>query len=147
VDAIAGILFDNMLGLHNNGTHSLIVAAIAAAVFAGLIWLWERTRFRYWFFLLFSSYSLHVVMDTFTWDTRGVMLFWPLSLERFQAPFTLFYGVRWSEGLFSPQHLITLITEALFVILIVVCANWWDQRRSRRLERLSGRASPDMGQD
>ena len=49
-------------------------------------------------------------MDLFTFG-RGVMLVWPFLPDRIEPPVYLFYGLRWSEGLASPWHLVTLMTE------------------------------------
>ena len=56
----------------------------------------------------------HIAMDYFTVG-RGVMLFWPLSLARFDSPVKAFYGLRWSAGLWSTHHLYTFVTEILFI--------------------------------
>lgn len=132
-DAILGWLAGDMLKFHNNGTHSLLVGlgvALSAALIAG----WgNRQRFLFWFGVIFTSYALHVVMDAFTWGTRGVMLFWPMSHSRWDAPIKLFYGVRWSDGLLNPAHLITLLSEALFVALVILFVQWLERRDENRL--------------
>ena len=47
------------------------------------------------------------------------MLFWPLSSHRFSSPLLLFYGVRWSDGLFSIHHLSTVLNELLFALVLL----------------------------
>jgi membrane-bound metal-dependent hydrolase YbcI (DUF457 family) len=129
LDAIAGFLLNDMAGFHNNGTHSLLIGLLVALLVAGTAWWREKEGFFRWLVIAFAGYAMHVLMDAVTFDSRGVMLFWPLSQERFLAPFSLFYGVRWSDGLFSVAHLVTLATELVFTVLVVWVANLWDQKR------------------
>jgi membrane-bound metal-dependent hydrolase YbcI (DUF457 family) len=116
IDAIAGLLAKDLGRYHNNGTHSLVVG-LGVALLAGLIALFlDRRRYLNWFFIVLAGYELHVLMDFFTYDSRGVMFFWPLSSERFASDLILFYGVRWSYGWFAVEHLVTLATELVFVV-------------------------------
>lgn len=118
-DAVAGILAGDIGRYHNQGTHSLVVGLLVALFFAVLLARGRMHAFKAWFPPLLLSYELHVLMDVVTLGERGVMLLWPLSSARFDVPFTLFYGVRWSEGIFAWQHLVTLATEALFALLVL----------------------------
>lgn len=130
-DAVPGILSGNFKRFHNNESHSLFVAlgiAILGAIF--MRWI-KRENFRYWFLLIFSCVGLHIVMDYFTYG-RGVMAFWPLSSERFSSPILLFYGLRWSEGIFSVKHLWTLVNETIFVLITLVAMRRIDFARRRR---------------
>jgi membrane-bound metal-dependent hydrolase YbcI (DUF457 family) len=79
-----------------------------------------KSGFWFWFAIFALGYSLHILMDFLTFGERGIMLFWPLSLERFESPVKLFYGVRWSADLLSPVHLNTLVNEFVFVFLVGV---------------------------
>jgi inner membrane protein len=118
IDSIAGILMGDFARYHNNISHSLLASLLAAflmAIFARLI---VKAGFWIWFAIGFLGYSLHVVMDYFTFGGRGVMLFWPLSFERYEAPVKLFYGVRWSESLLNPVHINTFFTELVFILLV-----------------------------
>lgn len=118
-DAVAGILAGDIGRYHNQGTHSLVVGLLVALLFAVLLARGRMHAFKAWFPPLLLSYELHVLMDVVTLGERGVMLLWPLSSARFDVPFTLFYGVRWSEGIFAWQHLVTLATEAVFALLVI----------------------------
>lgn len=139
IDAVAGILSGDFGKYHNNVTHSLIVGVLVAFVLAMFIRLILKSGFWLWFIFGYVGYSLHVVMDYFTIGGRGVMLFWPISPIRFEAPLKIFYGVRWSEGLFNPIHIATLITELLFVLIISMAVLVIDRREgpsnSRRLSK------------
>lgn len=118
-DTVAGILAGDIGRYHNQGTHSLVVGLLVALFFAVLLARGRMHAFKAWFPPLLLSYELHVLMDVVTLGERGVMLLWPLSSARFDVPFTLFYGVRWSEGIFAWQHLVTLATEAVFALLVI----------------------------
>ena len=58
-------------------------------------------------------------MDWMTYG-KGVMALWPLTERRFSFPITLFYGLRWSEGIWSLHHLLTVLTELGTVAAVVV---------------------------
>ncbi len=118
IDSVVGILAGDLGRYHNNFTHSLFVGIGVAIIFAVSVWLVMKKDFWVWFVICFLGYSLHIVMDFFTFGGRGVMLFWPLSLERFESPVTIFHGVRWSEGVLSLVHLNTLANEIVFVLLV-----------------------------
>jgi membrane-bound metal-dependent hydrolase YbcI (DUF457 family) len=113
LDAVAGFLAGDLAAFHNQWSHSFITGFVVALVLGSLMGIGGRGGFWKWFLLILACYELHVIADYFTYG-RGVMLFWPLSLRRYVSPFSLFYGVRWSQGLFSLNHLWTLATEAVF---------------------------------
>jgi inner membrane protein len=88
----------------------------------------QQTRFIKWFFLVLLCYQLHILADFLTFG-RGVMLFWPLTEERYTSPILLFYGVHWSQGLFSLKHLWTLVSELAFVAGIYFLINKLGKKR------------------
>ena len=114
LDSVPGILSGNFERFHNNFTNSLVFGLAIATAVGAVAWLNRRAGFRRWFAIALVSYELHVLMDFFTIG-RGVMLVWPFSPDRLEPPVHLFYGLRWSEGLASPRHLVTLMTELGFV--------------------------------
>lgn len=128
-DSIAGILFGDFARYHNNITHSLFAGLLVAVIMALFARLIAKSSFWIWFAIGFVGYSLHVVMDYFTFGGRGVMLFWPLTLERYEAPVKLFYGVRWSENLLNSVHLNTFFTEMIFLLLVGMILLIIDRRR------------------
>jgi hypothetical protein len=128
LDFVAGILFGDLWAYHNQITHSLVVGTGVSLLAAGLAWLLVRQSFGRWFAIFSLSYYLHIIMDFFTYKTRGIMLFWPLSDARFESPVKLFFGVRWSEGMFSASHLITLATELAFAALLLLVAHLISKR-------------------
>ena len=119
-DSVAGVLAGNFGRYHNNITHSLVAGVLVAFIFAIAARMTLKSGFWIWFVIFTLGYSLHVLMDFLTFGERGIMLFWPLSLERFESPVKLFYGVRWSADLLSPVHLNTLVNEFVFVSLVGV---------------------------
>lgn len=120
VDFIAGVLFRDLSRFHNNGTHSLILGLAVALISSFLFSLKRRSAFSIWFWLILVSYQMHIVLDFFTYGSRGVMLLWPILSMRFESPVKLFYGVRWSEGWISGHHLWTLVSEVGFVFLTLL---------------------------
>lgn len=122
LDSVAGILLNNFGKYHNNGSHSLFVGFFVALVIAMAISLIRKNLALDWFVVSLLSYGLHVIMDFFTVG-RGVMFFWPFSLQRYTSPLPLFYGFHWSDGIFSSNHLITLLTELGFILILFGVAN------------------------
>jgi len=65
----------------------------------------KKASFLPWFLVLLISYESHVILDFFTYGPRGVMLFWPITAERFISPIFLFHGGAWSAGVYTSEHL------------------------------------------
>lgn len=127
LDSIAGVLTGDFGRYHNNGTHSLLVGLAVSLLVAGTFWFVKRYDFVFWFVILLASYEMHVIMDYFTVGGRGVMLFWPLTLQRFESPVKLFFGVHWSENPLDPVHLLTLANELVFLLLLLLFAHIWER--------------------
>lgn len=122
IDSAAGLLLGNMGKYHNHMMGSPFFALIVSLGVGVAGWRW-RGAFRPWFMLALVCYMTHIAMDFFT-TGRGIMLLWPFTEERFRPPFSIFYGVHWSDGLFSSRHIWTMLTEigtiaALVLILVV----------------------------
>jgi inner membrane protein len=128
IDSVLGVAMGDFGGIHNQWTHSLFTGLGFAVVFGGLISRIQQTRFIKWFFLVLLCYQLHILADFLTFG-RGVMLFWPLTEERYTSPILLFYGVHWSQGLFSLKHLWTLVSELAFVAGIYFLINKLGKKR------------------
>jgi membrane-bound metal-dependent hydrolase YbcI (DUF457 family) len=127
VDSAVGLIAGDFGRFHNNATHSLLVGLVVSLGFAGVMRWLNRRGFLYWFAIALICYSLHIFMDSATFS-RGVMAFWPLTDQRFLLPVTIFYGLHWSNGLFSIRHLWTLFTELLFAGLVFVLLHRWPRR-------------------
>ena len=128
LDVIPAIAFRDMKAYHNNFSHSLIFAVPVALIIAGIFHRIYRSNFWLWFLISFVSYDLHVIMDALTAE-RGVMMFWPLTQDRFASPVKLFFGLQWGLGWFSIWHLWTILTESLFVILVIGLMKFLVRRR------------------
>ena len=133
IDTIAGLLAKDLGRYHNNGTHSLVVG-LGVALFAGFIaFILDRRHYKKWFFIVLTGYELHILMDFFTYDSRGLMFFWPFMSERYASELVLFYGVRWSEGWIAIEHLITLMTELVFIATIFGLLSGFSRIRNRKV--------------
>ncbi|HSH75292.1 MAG TPA: metal-dependent hydrolase [Longimicrobiales bacterium] len=117
LDAAVGIAFGDMERFHNNLAGSPAFGFLVALVSGGAAALVKPQAGMGAFLLTLVCYWGHVLLDYLTFG-RGVMLLWPFSTERFSPPFPLFYGVRWSDGLLSAKHLITLVTESTFLLAL-----------------------------
>ncbi len=139
LDAAVGIALGNLGRYHNNFAGSPAFGALVALVVGGIALLVRRSWARTALTLTFVCYEVHVLMDFLTVG-RGVMLLWPLTTERFSPPFHLFFGLRWSDGLSSTHHLVTVATELLFAAALFIALRWLLQRRDQR----SREASADL---
>jgi membrane-bound metal-dependent hydrolase YbcI (DUF457 family) len=119
LDSVIGVVTGDFARFHNTLTHSLFIALGASLAFATFM-LWRfGGGFRYWLYLALAAYVLHILMDSAS-VSRGVMAFWPFSSERFLFPVTIFYGLHWSDGLISPKHIVTFLTEAGFAAILIL---------------------------
>lgn len=136
LDSALGIAFGDFGRYHNNGTHSLLVGLLLAALAGGFAGRRQPGAAWRWALFAFSGYASHVLLDFFTVGGRGVMAFWPLTEARFESPVKLFYGVRWSEGLFSVDHLWTIANELTFLAIVLILPLLW-RRLDTGLRRLA----------
>jgi hypothetical protein len=119
LDAVVGMLTNQMGRYHNNWTHSIIVCVGISLVGAAVMYL-IVDKLAVCLGAAFACCSLHIIMDFFSYG-RGVMLLWPITYHRFQPPFYIFMGLHWSEGVWSALHLLTLLNELLFVAILLAC--------------------------
>lgn len=92
LDFIPGLLTGHPLAVHRMATHSLLAALVAAAVMAlALSWRGRATAFTAARIAFFGVLS-HIALDYFCAPAvnEGVMLFWPVSTQRFAATPALF---------------------------------------------------------
>ncbi len=130
LDSVAGFLANDMGKYHNQFTHSLFFAVLFCLALAWPVrklipaWSWKTA-----FLVPLLCYALHSLLD---WATRGrgVLLFWPFFRERLLSPVILFYGVRWSDGLLSWRHGITLGSEILTLAVGFGLYRLWRRRRA-----------------
>lgn len=134
-DAGFGLLYHDFARYHNNLSHSLFVGAAFGLLGSGVIVLATGASFSWSFAFVFLCYGTHLVMDYFTIG-RGVMLLWPFTAERYQPPATVFTGLHWSEGWLSVNHLVTLVNEAAFILVLYFVM------QAVRSRRQAGRTTP-----
>jgi membrane-bound metal-dependent hydrolase YbcI (DUF457 family) len=130
LDVIPAIVFRDMKAYHNNFSHSLLFGIPVALLIGELFHRLSRSSFWLSVLICLISYDLHILMDMMTAE-RGVMLFWPITPNRFAFPIKVFYGVQWGLGWFSIWHLWTIVTESVFVLVVVFAANYFEQRRNK----------------
>lgn len=135
-DSALGILFGQFGQYHNQWSHSLFFWVLPSCLLAGAVYLLSRDRAvaRAWGALCLLSCCMHVLMD-YTCQGRGVMLFWPLTTQRFISPVLLFYGVRWSDGVWSLRHIPTILNELLFALVLLPPVIYLTQRPSGKNPR------------
>lgn len=120
LDCVVGVAAGDFGRFHNNITHSFAFGAVVSLLVAVvLVSAVGKGTGPAWFLFAFTCYGLHVVMDYFT-AGRGVMALWPFMSDRFGSPVCLFKGVKWATGLWSSQHLLTILNELLFVAALIL---------------------------
>jgi membrane-bound metal-dependent hydrolase YbcI (DUF457 family) len=124
----------NRNGFHVHGefTHSLVAAAIFAVVFAVMASMATPVGRARALLAGFLAYASHLLLDYLN-HGRGIMLFWPITSERFASPFRIFYGVRHSDLTDLSQHAITLSTELVFAAGVLILALPLYRRRSAEI--------------
>jgi membrane-bound metal-dependent hydrolase YbcI (DUF457 family) len=136
IDAAPGFWFGDLGKYHNNLTHSLFVCAVVALLVVCVSCLLHSGRAVRWGMLAGVCYGMHILMDWLSYG-RGVMLLWPFTRTRYASPLHLFYGLRWSEGLWSLSHLWTLLNElavlSLPLLALLLCCRWM-RRSGRRVD-------------
>lgn len=115
---------------HRGFTHSIFFA-LAVAALGAFGSRYFRASPLITFAFLFASTVSHGVLDSFTNGGLGVAFFWPLSSERFFAPFQFIeVSPIGAAGFFSRQGVSVLASELLFVwvpcaiagfVLAIVC--------------------------
>lgn len=126
LDIMAAIIFRDMQNYHNNFSHSLLLSIPVALLIAAILRQIYHSDFWLWFLICLISYDLHIVMDALTAE-RGVMMFWPLSQNRFVSPIRIFYGLKWGFGWFSIWHLWTVFTGSFFVLVLTTVVKHFDK--------------------
>jgi len=114
-DAALGVLHHDLASYHNQQSHSLLAAIIAGIGVGYLGRTLTGCDLRRWLVLGLAGALSHVLIDFLTIG-RGVQLLWPFTSARFASSFPLFYGLRWSEGIWSTSHLVTLANEVPILV-------------------------------
>jgi inner membrane protein len=133
-----GIPYDAGLG-HRGASHSLLAAALVGLLGAAAS-RWLQATPGWAFLFTFLAAASHGVLDAFTDGGRGVALLWPLSEERFFAPFRPIevspIGI---TSIFSARGLSVVASEALCIWL--PCAMLFLALRLLGRERETARAT------
>lgn len=120
---------------HRGALHSLLVAALAAAVASPLL---ARPRGAWPGFLLgFAAAASHGLLDTVTHGGSGVMLLWPFTPARFLAPWHPLPAAPIGLAVLS-RGLALMAAEAMVFSPFLVYALW--PRRSPRAASRSAHA-------
>jgi membrane-bound metal-dependent hydrolase YbcI (DUF457 family) len=122
LDVIPGVLLGDFRRFHNTASHSLFAGVLSAVVIASAAARKRKDAWIAWFSASLLAYELHLFFDLFTGE-RGLMLFWPFASTRYIAPVKLFYGVQWGLGFFSISHLWTILSETLFLLVVLLLLN------------------------
>lgn len=129
-----GIRYGDPLG-HRGFTHSLLFAAMLAAVVTLLLFFRAADRRRWpaiWSFLFLATAS-HGVLDALTDGGLGVAFFAPFSHARYFLPWNPISVSPIGAGFFSARGLGVLASEALWIwlpsLLVFTAGILWHRRR------------------
>lgn len=141
MDAAVGILLGDLGRFHNNFTSSPVFGTLVALCVGGVVRLFRKSTGAQALLLTFVCYQTHILMDFFTMG-RGLMLLWPISSQRVTPPIHLFFGLRWSHGVVSSLHFVTLFTELAFAAALVLGLELFRRRRHARDDSPKDGTSP-----
>lgn len=120
---------------HRGALHSLLVAALAAALASPLL---ARPRGAWPGFLIgFAAAASHGLLDTVTHGGSGVMLLWPFWPARFLAPWHPLPAAPIGMALLSRRGLALMAGEAMVFSPFLAYALW-----PRRAASRSAQAGP-----
>jgi membrane-bound metal-dependent hydrolase YbcI (DUF457 family) len=141
-DLLAGPLLGRpLMHYHNGPSHSLIAAVVMGVPFALICrGIAPGPAWRF-FGLGVLAYASHVLLDAVTWG-RGVQALWPITDARFASPVPLFFGIRHSVNAPYHWHLVTIVTELCFAVLLVIAYRW---RRGGASARHASQTPPTTG--
>jgi inner membrane protein len=118
LDAVPGVMTGEMARYHNQFTHSILWGLGFCALLTPLAaWWLKPVRWSSVFATATAAYGIHLLLDWLTYG-RGLKLLWPFAETRFLSPYQPFIGVRWSEGLWTIEHVHTAINEVSLVVLV-----------------------------
>ena len=112
---------------HRGPTHSIAASLVLSVLFSALAILLFKRRdrtpsikpklsYKTLFVFTLGVYLIHLLLDSITAGGPGMQLLWPFSTDYFRAPFSLFFAVRHSRGLWDASHLLFISTELLYAV-------------------------------
>jgi len=117
-----GIPYGATLG-HRGATHSLVFAGLSGCALGLAVRRWNLSALR-----VAVTVSLvmatHGILDTFTDGGRGVALLWPITGERFFAPWRPIPVSPLAWGIFSRRGLDVASYELVLFLPLFVIAGW-----------------------
>lgn len=130
VDLLFGLVADEPIATYHNGfTHSLVCVAGFAILFGLICRVVAGFGLCFFIWLGGFAYFSHIAIDVLSWG-RGVQLFWPMTETRFDiAPFYLFMGVRHSVDAPWTTHLLTVLNDTAFAVVVWLVCKWWYRRK------------------
>ena len=131
LDFALRLLIDHPLLAHGGATHSLVAGVGFALVFVGTCrWIIGKSLSLAPMLAvgLCCSWS-HSLMDSATWGGKGIMILWPFTTDRFLT-LPVFFGVHHSEPTAWKLHLVTIVSEFLFVALVWGASKFLAGRKS-----------------
>ena len=119
---------------HRGPTHSLAVGLLLSLVCSAIAKLLLAKTSRphqnaqptdrlpsYKTILVFTLglYLTHLLLDSVTAGGPGMQLLWPFSTDYLRAPFSLFFGVHHSRGLWDSSHIVFITAETIYSVTLI----------------------------
>jgi membrane-bound metal-dependent hydrolase YbcI (DUF457 family) len=111
---------DILFGSHRTVTHSIAAALFTFAISLAIHGL-RHTAFAA---ALAAAVASHILLDSFTGDPIGLMLFWPVSQEQFPSVAAVFLPIRVFEPGALAHDVIAVTREVLTLLPTVVLIGW-----------------------
>lgn len=114
---------------HNCATHSLVGVLAGGVLFTIVSRMIVPVRFGTLFAIGTLAFASHILIDFLTYG-RGLLLLWPFSDQRIEAPFIIFRGVRHSSDVTLGTHLLNLFVDILFAVAVWISSGWLRPRKT-----------------
>ena len=104
LDFVPGLLVGKPNLFHHGISHSVGMGAIFSLLLALLLNIGDTENLNKDFFLFFSLYCSHLLLDYISYDTRpplGIPIFWPLSNEYFIFKYPILPPVAHSKNTYA----------------------------------------------
>lgn len=116
-----GVAYASEFG-HRGASHAIVVAAVVGVGWGALLWRGRRGLLPLAVSLAIAAIASHGLLDCLTDGGEGVALFWPISHERFFAPWNPIPVAPIGRGFLSLRGLVCAGTELLLFSPVLLYA-------------------------
>jgi inner membrane protein len=147
LDFIPGFLIDEPNRFHHGISHSLGFAFVFGFLISLLLLITKSQSIIRNFFIFFSLYYSHVLLDLLSDDTSppyGVPALWPVTDNYYISPISAFLDIHRASisesfitSLFNLHNFLAIFVEFIIFLPLVVIVTLIKRKRKRLFENLS----------